>query len=235
MDDGAATTPLAFSRFLEIMNSDQAKDLVRRINTFMKDLRQRVPMADADSEMVQSFLEEMETAMAKHPLFAGSGPAELDAATEALEKYLMTKLHDRTFGMATEDTERDALLAVRCEALQFVQPHHLEIGEGVAGGDALDQAAHELNRINNYKAPRDKLVCILNCCRVIGNMLHSGPGAAGGVAGADDFTPVLILALIRARPPRLASNIAYVERYRMRSRMAGEAAYYFVQLRGDVC
>ena len=33
MDDGAATTPLAFSRFLEIMNSDQAKDLVRRINT----------------------------------------------------------------------------------------------------------------------------------------------------------------------------------------------------------
>jgi hypothetical protein len=33
MDDGTATTPLAFSRFLDIMNSDQAKDLVRRINT----------------------------------------------------------------------------------------------------------------------------------------------------------------------------------------------------------
>ena len=37
--------------------------------------------------------------MAKHPLFAGSGPQELDAACEALEKYLMTKLHDRTFGV----------------------------------------------------------------------------------------------------------------------------------------
>ena len=32
MED-AATTPLAFSRFLELMNSDPAKDLVRRINT----------------------------------------------------------------------------------------------------------------------------------------------------------------------------------------------------------
>jgi hypothetical protein len=32
-DGGGAAAPLAFSRFLEIMNSDQAKDLVRRINT----------------------------------------------------------------------------------------------------------------------------------------------------------------------------------------------------------
>lgn len=32
-DAGAAAAPLAFNRFLEIMNSDQAKDLVRRINT----------------------------------------------------------------------------------------------------------------------------------------------------------------------------------------------------------
>jgi hypothetical protein len=31
---------------------------------------------------LQGFLQQMETAMAKHPLFAASSPAELDAATE---------------------------------------------------------------------------------------------------------------------------------------------------------
>jgi hypothetical protein len=43
---------------------------------------------------------------------------------------------------------------------------------------------------------------------------------------------MLILAVIRARPSKLGSNLGYVERYRLRSRMAGEAAYYFVQLVG---
>lgn len=199
----------------------------------MKDMRATPPSADADAARVQAFFEEMETAMAKHPLFAGAAPAELDGATEALEKYLMTKLHDRTFGAvrssgwvcvcfsvcnvcslvlaklgtrarilkhnrqphhpqpplpnktkAAEDAERDALLAVRCDALQFVEPRHLEVRDGAVDAEALQQAARELNRMNSYKAPRDKLVCVLNCCRVIGNALHAGPAAANGGAGA---------------------------------------------------
>lgn len=32
----------------------------------------------------------------------------------------------------------------------------------------------ELLKMNNYKAPRDKLICILNCCKVIfGKMIQS--------------------------------------------------------------
>lgn len=33
-------------------------------------------------------------------------------------------------------------------------------------------------------------------------------------SGADDFTPLLILVVIKARTPYLASNLAYIERYR---------------------
>lgn len=33
----------------------------------------------------------------------------------------------------------------------------------------------ELLKINHYKAPRDKLICILNCCKVIfGLIRHLG-------------------------------------------------------------
>jgi bacterioferritin (cytochrome b1) len=49
-------------------------------------------------------------------------------------------------------------------------------------------------------------------------------------AGADDFTPLLILAVIRARPSCLASNLAYIERYRYHSRLVSETQYYYIQL-----
>lgn len=31
----------------------------------------------------------------------------------------------------------------------------------------LDFAQRELRKMNQYKAPRDKLICVLNCCKVI--------------------------------------------------------------------
>ena len=31
----------------------------------------------------------------------------------------------------------------------------------------IEFAASELRKMNNYKAPRDKLICVLNCCKVI--------------------------------------------------------------------
>ena len=49
-------------------------------------------------------------------------------------------------------------------------------------------------------------------------------------AGADDFLPVLIYVVIHANPPQLASNLEYIQRFRMHSRMASESAYFFTQL-----
>lgn len=48
-----AALPVAFNRFIEIMNQDAAKDLVRMINTFMKELKHRPSNAEADSQAVQ--------------------------------------------------------------------------------------------------------------------------------------------------------------------------------------
>ena len=48
--------------------------------------------------------------------------------------------------------------------------------------------------------------------------------------GADDFLPVLIYVVIHANPPQLASNLEYIQRFRMQSRMASESAYFFTQL-----
>lgn len=60
-------------------------------------------------------------------------------------------------------------------------------------------AQKELQKINMYKAPRDKLVCILNCCKVIGNLLHHASISSEDVPGADEFLPVLIYVTIKVR------------------------------------
>ncbi len=48
--------------------------------------------------------------------------------------------------------------------------------------------------------------------------------------GADDFLPVLVLVLLRAAPPQLASNLAYVGRFRRATRLVSETAYFYTNL-----
>jgi len=52
----------------------------------MRDLRARPPDPDADSQAYQSFLEACESQIARHPLWQGASPSELEGAGEALEK-----------------------------------------------------------------------------------------------------------------------------------------------------
>ena len=86
-------------------------------------------------------------------------------------------------------------------------------------------SAVELLKINHYKAPRDKLICILNCCKVIfgvqlslchvinsqrawtltGLMRH-----LQREEGADSFVPILIFVVLKANPGHLLSNVEWV-------------------------
>jgi hypothetical protein len=101
----------------------------------------------------------------------------------------------------------------------------------VSSGWTHQLAQKELQKINTYKAPRDKLVCILNCCRVINNLLLNVSLATNdNPSGADDFLPILIYIVIKANPPQLHSNLLYISRYRHRSRLISEASYFYTNL-----
>ncbi|GAA5861699.1 hypothetical protein JCM3774_002675 [Rhodotorula dairenensis] len=91
----------------------------------------------------------------------------------------------------------------------------------------LNFAQSELCKMNQYKAPRDKLICVLNCCKVIfGLMRH----VASGEEGADTFIPFLIYVVIRANPEHLVSNLQYIQRFRNPEKLSGEGGYYLSSL-----
>ncbi len=56
---------------------------------------------------MQEFLRATEAAFRTHALWRGASEEEVEASGEGLEKYLMTKIHGRTFAVLAEDVERD--------------------------------------------------------------------------------------------------------------------------------
>ncbi|DBB04146.1 hypothetical protein WJX77_002566 [Trebouxia sp. C0004] len=225
-----ATQALSFAEFLERMKDPQAANLVRSIKNFIKTFDDKPANPDRDAESVQAFLAKSEGTFRNHPVWANVPVEHQSQAMEGLEKYLMTKIYYKTFAQSELDKERDVALSQRMAALSFVQPHHLDIPQQYQEDNSSQLAIKELHKINNYKAPRDKLVCVLNCCRVINNLLHNAGIKDNEARGADDFLPVLIYVVIHANPPQLASNLEYIQRFRMHSRMVSESAYFFTQL-----
>ena len=69
----------------------------------------------------------------------------------------MTKIFYKTFAQSELDRERDAALTQRMAALNFVQPHHLDIPQQYQTETSAQLAIKELHKINNYK------VCHFHC------------------------------------------------------------------------
>ncbi|KAI3464446.1 hypothetical protein Pfo_021109 [Paulownia fortunei] len=228
----SSTAPLTWHDFLERMRHPSAADFVKAIKSFIVSFLNNAPDAERDSAAVQEFLGNMEAAFRAHSLWAGSSEEELESAGEGLEKYVMTKLFTRVFASIPEDVKADEQLHEKMALIQqFIRPENLDIKPTFQNETSWLLAQKELQKINMYKAPRDKLVCILNCCKVISNLLLNASLASNeDHPGADEFLPVLIYVTIKANPPQLHSNLSYIQRFRRQTHLVAEAAYFFTNM-----
>uniref|UniRef100_A0A0D9Z508 VPS9 domain-containing protein n=1 Tax=Oryza glumipatula TaxID=40148 RepID=A0A0D9Z508_9ORYZ len=193
---GSATAPLAWHDFLERMRQPSAADFVKSIKGFIVTFSNRAPDPEHDSAAVQEFLENMEGAFRAHTPWAGSSEEELESADVKSDEELFEKM---------------SLLQ------QFIRPENLDIKPEYQSETSWLLAQKELQKINMYKAPRDKLACILNCCKVINNLLLNASIVSNeNPPGADEFLPVLIYVTIK--------------RYRRQSRLVSEAQYFFTNI-----
>lgn len=190
------------------------------------------PSAEADGARVQAFFAEMEAAIRGHPLWADATHQEIDHALEGLEKYIMTKLFDRTFASSPEDAAADAEVSEKIGLLQrFVRPHHLDIPKVLNNEASWLIAVKELQKINSFKSPRDKLLCMMSCCQVINNLLLNVSMSNDRTpSGADEFLPILIYITIKANPPQLHSNLKFVQLFRRETKLVSEVEYYLTNL-----
>ncbi|OJJ49346.1 hypothetical protein ASPZODRAFT_129783 [Penicilliopsis zonata CBS 506.65] len=135
-------------------------------------------------------------------------------------------------GQHQEDIERDDVLAQKIRIYSWVKEEHLDIPPVSSHGRRfLSLAQQELLKINGYRAPRDKVICILNCCKVIFGLLRNSKSAD---TSADSFVPLLIYTVLHANPEHMVSNIQYILRFRNQDKLGGEAGYYLSSLSGVI-
>ncbi|MCJ1386368.1 hypothetical protein MMC17_009494 [Xylographa soralifera] len=135
-------------------------------------------------------------------------------------------------GQHQEDIERDEVLAQKVRIYGWVKEEHLDIRPIEDGGRRfLSLAQQELLKIKSYRAPRDKVICVLNCCKVIFGLLRNSKSAD---TSADSFVPLLIYVVLQANPEHLVSNVQYILRFRNQEKLGGEAGYYLSSLMGAI-
>lgn len=97
---------------------------------------------------------------------------------------------------------------------QFISPDMLDIKPCMRNEVVWSMAEDELRRMNSFRAPGDKINCIVRCCSVIFSVLNLSRGDSGSRPGADDFLPVFIYIVLHSQIPRLYSNCEYIAAYR---------------------
>ncbi|KAG5918883.1 hypothetical protein E4U61_001395 [Claviceps capensis] len=134
-------------------------------------------------------------------------------------------------GQHQEDVERDEILTQKINIYGWVKLEHLDIpAVGDSGRRFLKLAQQELLKIKSYRAPRDKIICVLNCSKVIFGLLKHNKADSS----ADSFMPLLIYVVLQCNPEHLVSNVQYILRFRDQEKLGGEAGYYLSSLMGAI-
>lgn len=235
-----AEKPFDFNRFLEQMKHRSAVPVNEYVRSFFRGFTRRPYKPDEQVKLIFDFLDFIAKRMMEAAVWADLPPNEFDQATEAMEKLVMNRLYTYTFSPAiamegrwsvqTDDLEHDRKLSERIQLFAWVREEHLDVKRGQHSERFYNFAAQELSKINHYKAPRDKTICILNCCKVIFGLIRH----LGSDESADSFMPLLILVVIRANPPNLISNLEYIQRFRSPQRRSSESEYYLSSLAGAI-
>ncbi|WOO77015.1 Vacuolar protein sorting-associated protein 9a [Vanrija pseudolonga] len=229
-----------FAGFLKDLRSRPADPIARYLKSFLTNFAKKPFTINEQIKLVRDFLSFIAEKMRVVEPWKSQSPAEFDNALEAMEKLVMNRLYPFTFTpqltngqtITTDDLERDAVFEQRVRLFSWVRGYHLDVPENEATQGFLGFAEQELLKINHYKAPRDKMICILNCCKVIFGLIRHTAGS--DATSADAFVPILIFVVLRAAPENMLSNIEYISRFRNAEKLQGEAGYYLSSLQGAI-
>ncbi|KHN99969.1 guanine nucleotide exchange factor Vps9 [Metarhizium album ARSEF 1941] len=252
--------PFDFHRFLEQLRNKKADPVARYLKSFLSEFGKKQWMVHEQVKITSDFLAFIANKMMLCDVWRDVSDAEFDNAREGMEKLVMNRLYAQTFspaiappkpipgakprrrggdvplgpgrrGQHQEDVERDEILAQKINIYGWVKLEHLDIPPvGDSGRRFLKLAQQELLKIKSYRAPRDKIICVLNCSKVIFGLLKHNKSDSS----ADSFMPLLIYVVLQSNPEHLVSNVQYILRFRNQEKLGGEAGYYLSSLMGAI-
>ncbi|ANB12583.1 guanine nucleotide exchange factor VPS9 [Sugiyamaella lignohabitans] len=234
--------PFDFQRFLDQLRHKSADPIARYVKSFLSEFNKRTWTTSEQEKIISDFKAFIAAKMDLCPPFSTLSNSEMTNAIEGMEKLIMNRLYTKTFSpeipvnqrddIHEEDVLRDRVLQEKMRIWHWIEGRHLDLADRfLRNGEAFVKlASDELTKINHYRAPRDKVICILNCCKVIFGLLRQ----TNSEQSADGFLPILIYVVIKAQPKDLISNLNYIQRFRNQDMLNGEAGYYISSLSGAI-
>lgn len=227
-----------FQSFLDMFKSSECQPLRRYLRSFLFQFGQRKWTVDEEVKVIKDFEEFMMKKMVGYfPFNTLQKDEDINNCKEGLEKLVMTRVYSQVFSplvasnhlddQLIKDRRADKQYAYNVRLYDWIKLQNLDVPiEISANSKFVKLAAKELNKINRYKAPRDKIICILNCCKIIFGLIRQQQKEKQIEENADSFVPLLICVLLNAKVKCLPSNLAYIERFRNSDFLIGEASYY---------
>ncbi|CAH2100374.1 unnamed protein product [Euphydryas editha] len=161
------------------------------------------------------------------PSWEGATSTILESAEITVERAVFSRLYLHVlFPNGDGDIARDQVLSEHIRRLgASVSAARLGLATRHAWAAPFAHAQLQLRHLPVYRAPRDKVSCVLRCVRSLAATLALSDGAP---PAADDLTPALVLVIIKVNPPSLLSTLELVNALGGAS-LTGEALYWWTQ------
>lgn len=173
------------------------------------------------------------------------------ALEEAVERAVCEKVYDRIYRhRSADDEERDAKLRSRTAALSLVgiglKELHVDIEPAKGNGLPADEkelhdeifkflapAREHLQRMDDHQYPLGKLQMLTEAHKSIVETLSR---IFPSTSSADEVLPTLIYTLMTSPPETInvISNLHFIQLFRARTKVDGEAAYCLVNLEAAI-
>lgn len=244
----ASATDSRHPPFLQLLKSPKYSSLLAPLRSFLSNFP-NVPWDRRPGEF-QNYMARI------HGLVAGLDPCKedptmVDKVLEGIEKLLLSKSYGNAFA-PLPDREMDLKLFQNLVRHSWVVPEMLDVRIDQSRKGYWTVAVDEIGKLDNYRAPRDKLAVLVNAVRIVVLMLDTatetprepnkiadvGPASpmapsvatdsptspVAALPNADLLLPALIYLIILARPRALPANLHYIQRYRSQP-LSGEESY----------
>ncbi|KAF2358608.1 VPS9 domain [Trinorchestia longiramus] len=232
--DSATSSSQELDAFLKTLSKEGGGAIRKQVSVCVDKVRRSLQSQHLEhtEDLLQELYTSLHSMVSTHHAFAGMSEDDVSRVVTLTERYVCTRLHTLLRGAVNAQCEeQDLATQDRIRRLNWISADMLESqldDEDEKLAPAVDTIIGSLLELDGAVVPSDKLAVLVNVSYQIMQALSSLSGAP---AAADDFLPALIFCLIRANPPMLHSNIAYITNFAPHSQLhSGETGYYFTNL-----
>jgi hypothetical protein len=231
VDDPEADVAADAAAFEQVLAMPSALPLRRDLDAFCRAFATKTPPPGTQRvHKARRATARIRAALRAADLATTAPSVDAEAALRGVESVVISRVYEHLHPVnGPEDRAKDAALSARLRTVTFVRPEHLDISPRFMGA-LWQEGLDALLRIRLQKSPAGKEASLVRSCRALLGAASEATGKSG--VGADDLMPLIIYTVLRANPPGLAADLAFLTAFR--PQCSGEAGYYLTNLASAV-